>query len=32
MIAALASTSRWVWLSPGDRVNVVLMKRAVRFE
>ena len=32
MIAALTSISSWVWLTPGDRVSVVLMNSAVRSE
>src|SRR5450756_1072854 len=32
MIEALLSINRWVWLTSGDRVSVVLMKRVARFE
>src|SRR5664279_4216494 len=32
MMPALTSMRSWVWLAPGDRVNVVLMNSAVRSE
>jgi hypothetical protein len=32
MMPALTSMSSWVWLIPGDLVNVVLMNSALRFE
>src|SRR5664279_5547271 len=32
MMSALTSMRSWVWLAPGDLVNVVLMNSAVRSE